>query len=120
MTKIAYNACHGGVHLSDKAFEALLDRKGIEWEHGTIKYGEYEYWKKGQMDDDAAFLCLYDFINDRRDPDLIAVIETLGSEADGRGSFLKIRDLPAGTKYYIREHDGSETIVTEDPRTEVA
>ena len=32
MTKIAYNGCYGGFELSNLAFQALLDRKGIAWE----------------------------------------------------------------------------------------
>ncbi len=119
MTKIAYNDCFGGFGLSDQAFEALLDRKGIEWEKGKTTF-DFDYWRAGKVDEDDAYLSPYSFCRDRRDPDLIAVIEGLGREANGRYAYLRIRDLPAGTRYYIHEYDGLETIITADQRTEVA
>ena len=115
MTKIAYNNCFGGFGLSDRAFEALLDLKGIKWEKAKDCY-----WKMGRVDEDDAFLSPYSFCNDRRDPDLITVIEELGATANGSCANLQICDLPVGTHYYIHEYDGSETIITEDQRTEVA
>ncbi len=122
MTKIAYNDCFGGFGLSDQAFEALLDRKGIEWEktEGRYWWFGFDYWRGGKVDEDDAHLSPYSFYHDRRDPDLIAVIEEFGLEANGHCAYLRICDLPAGTRYYIDEYDGLETIVTEDKRTEVA
>ncbi len=119
MTKIAHNDCFGGFELSDQAFEALLERKGIEWVKAETPFG-FDYWRDGKVDEDDAHLSRESFYDDRRDPDLIAVIEGLGREANGRCAYLRICALPVGTHYYIPEHDGLETIVTEDKRTEVA
>ncbi len=119
MTKIAYNDCFGGFGLSDQAFEALLDRKGIEWVKAEGCFG-FDYWRGGKVDEDDAYLSRESFYHDRRDPDLIAVIEEFGREANGRFAYLRICALPVGTHYYIPEHDGLEAIITEDPRTEVA
>ncbi len=105
--------------LSDQAFEALLDRKGIEWEKAEALYG-FKYRRAGKVDEDDAYLSPYSFYHDRRDPDLIAVIEEFGLEANGHCAYLRICDLPVGTRYYIHEYDGLETIITEDQRTEVA
>ncbi len=119
MTKIAYNRCFGGFDLSNQAFEALLDRKGIKWEKVKSTFS-FDYWKTGKVDKDDAYLSSYSFYFDRRDPDLIAVIEMFGAEANGSHADLQICDLPTGTHYYIHEYDGSETIITKDQRTEVA
>ncbi len=119
MTKIAYNACFGGFGLSDQAFEALLDRKEIEWVKVKTTF-DFGYWRAGKVDEDNAYLSPYSFYRDRRDPDLIAVIEEFGREANGRCAYLRICALPVGTRYYIPEYDGLETIITEDQRTEVA
>ena len=119
MTKIAYNARFGGFGLSNRGFEALLRMKGIEWEAAGISH-EMEYWLKGRVNEDGALLCLHDFYDNRTDPDLIAVIEDLGPRANGYHADLKIVDLPVGTKYYIHEYDGAESIVTSDQRTETA
>ena len=47
---------------------------------------------------------------ERTDEDLIAVIEELGSDADGRFGDLKIVDIPDGVDWEIDEYDGVETI----------
>ncbi len=49
-------------------------------------------------------------MNDRSDPDLIAVIEMLGDEANGKHAELKIVEIPDGTDYEISEYDGNEHI----------
>ena len=45
---------------------------------------------------------------------LAQVVEELGDAASGRFAKLKIRELPAGTKYRIDEYDGNESVVTMD------
>ena len=49
---------------------------------------------------------------DRHDPDLISVVEELGTEkASGRYSKLKITDI-GEPPYHIDEYDGYETVIT--------
>ena len=113
MTKIAYNNCYGGFGLSDEAFEALLDRKGIAWEKSVGQFGGLNYQRVGVTGDDC-YLSHYDFYEDRSDPDLIAVIEELGDKANGMCAKLVIEDVPKGTSYRIDEYDGNETLMTRD------
>lgn len=53
--------------------------------------------------------------NFRKDPRLIEYIEKFGPQAaSGIFSHLKVVEIPKGTKYYISEYDGCESVVTED------
>ena len=114
MTKIAYNKCFGGFGLSEAAIEAILDRKGIEWEKNKGRFGLTAYWRKGHVGEADAFLSEYHFDERRTDPDLITMIEELGAAANGDFADLAIRDLPPGTKYRINEYDGAESVITLD------
>lgn len=115
MTKVAYNACFGGFGLSESAFEALLDRKGIAWEKtqtdSSIMGAKYQ--KKGVTGDDG-YLSAYDYCEDRTDADLITVIEELGDKASGMCAKLRIEELPEGVQYRIDEYDGNESVMTRD------
>lgn len=53
-------------------------------------------------------ICFRDI--ERRDPLLIRVVEKLGKKADGRGSKLKIVNIPDGVDYEISDYDGVEHI----------
>lgn len=91
MTKIVYNACYGGFSLSVEAKNLYLKRKGV-----SVDY-------------------ISEWDIDRADPDLVTVVEELGSEnASGFCAELKIVDLIPGTLYRITEYDGSETVETKD------
>ena len=86
--KVAYNTCYGGFSLSKKA--------------------ELLYRSLKRMSDEDAFFA--DEL-DRHDPVLIAVIEKLGSEADGFLAKLAIRTINS-SKYRIAEYDGIERVIT--------
>lgn len=104
--KIAINTCFGGFNLSDKAFEKLLEIKGIEYiKINDDGIGYTEYVKK---DDPDYYLSEYEF--SRSDEDLIRVIEELGEEANGNFSELKIVEIPDGIKFTIEDYDGIEHI----------
>ena len=85
--KIAINTCFGGFGLSEKATELYKKSKGI---------------------DSFSYLSNYDI--DRDDPDLIAIIEKLGKEANDEFAELSIVEIPAGVKWIIEEYDGLEHI----------
>ena len=89
--KVAYNGCFGGFTLSDKACEKLTELKGRP-------------------------VAAYDFNNDddRKDLDLISVIEELGDEASGSCANLCIAEIPDGAEYEITYYDGNESV--EPPR----
>lgn len=51
--------------------------------------------------------------------DIVMEIESYCDNKDGEGYYggagdLKIKWMPVGTKFYIDEYDGSESVVTED------
>lgn len=93
MTKIVYNNCYGGFSLSEAAM-ARLKELGAGLTERTL---------------------------DRTNPLLVRVVEELGEAANGRAAELQIAKLPPGTKYFIDEYDGAETVVTaEDIQWKIA
>lgn len=48
--------------------------------------------------------------DNRTDPDLIRVIETLGDKANGKYSKIEIVEIPDGVQWEINEYDGLEHI----------
>jgi len=108
--KIAINRQHGGFSLSDEAFEALLKRKGIEFESIDSAFGCSNYYAKGHANDDEYFISQYEYYEPRNDPDLIAVIEEFGDKAHGWAASLKIVEIPYGVAWQIEEYDGLEHI----------
>jgi hypothetical protein len=108
--KIAINVDFGGFGLSDKAFEALLKRKGIEFEIAESEFGCSNYYAKGHAGDDEYFISQYEYYEPRNDPDLIAVIEEFGDDAHGWAAVLKIVEIPDDVEWQIEEYDGREHI----------
>lgn len=108
--KIAINKQHGGFGLSDKAFEKLLQLRGIEFEIVEGKYGHTNYYAKGHAGDDDYFISQYEHYEPRNDSNLISVIEEFGDEANGFAAFLKIVEIPNDVMWQIEEYDGLEWI----------
>ena len=118
--KIVYNDCYGGYSLSYKAIDWLSEhgsesiknfiaQKRIEAKEkedfsSASQERIYNVTKFYVMDAVSSFL-------KRHDPDLVAVVETLGKEASGTFSELAIAEIDED-KYFIDEYDGMETIVT--------
>ena len=46
----------------------------------------------------------------RNDPDLVAVVESLGAEANGKFASLEVVEIPDGIDWRIEEYDGSESV----------
>ncbi len=111
MIKIAINKCYGGFGLPEEAFEALLIRKGVKYdqEDGNFYHAHKEHTDENIIDQ-------WNFIYDRSDPDLIAVIEELRQKAPERYSEIGIVEIPDDVKWHIEEYDGLEH-VAEDHRT---
>lgn len=91
MTKIVYNGCFGGFGLSEAAWERYQELGGTAASAYDLDHG-----------------------GNRADPVLVQVVEELGDRANTRFSDLRIRDVPAGTKYRIDEYDGNESVMTVD------
>lgn len=108
--KIVFNTCHGGFGLSDKAFGMLLNKKEIEWEKLDGDLWITHYYIKGHSYEDDFYIDQHDFYDNRTDPDLIEIIETLGDEANNSFSDLKVIEIPDDIKYTIEEYDGKEWI----------
>ena len=82
--KIVINQCYGGFSLSELACKML-----------NCSVYDYNYYNK------------------RNSPELIDVLETLGSLANSSMSNLSIVEIPDGIKWAIKEYDGSEWVCSE-------
>lgn len=101
--KLVINRCHGGFGLSFEACKLIAERKG--WTLATDDYDQ-EYFIPELGKDQR--LDPHDL--ERTDPDLIAVVEELGSEADGHYAELKVVNIPDDISWYIHEYDGMEKV----------
>ena len=84
LNKVVYNACYGGFGLSEKARNLLNELKGEE---------------------------VYYYDLPRHDKDLVAVVEELGSEANGMFACIRIATINSD-RYRISEYDGWEQVIT--------
>lgn len=82
--KVVYNSCYGGFGLSEKAQKLLNELKGEEVDYYDLS---------------------------RHDKDLVAVVEELGSEANGMFACIKIATINSD-RYRISEYDGWEQVIT--------
>lgn len=90
--KIVINKTHGGFSLSEQALCALSQRKGCKLE---LRDGfAYEQGK--------ALL--------RHDPDLVAVVESLGTQASGPHARLKVVEIPDNVLWFVQDYDGIERV----------
>ena len=110
--KVIINNCHGGFGLSEQAIEKLLERKGIAFDkvEREQKFLGASYYKAGQPHTNDNYISEYDLFEDRADEDLIAVVEELGTAADGRFSELKVIEIPDDVEWYVEEYDGLEWV----------
>lgn len=86
MTKIVINRDYGGFGLSKEAFERYCDQTG-------------------QKPDE-----FYDHDIARDDPNLIAIVESMGDRANGLCAQLKVVEIPNDVQWQIQEYDGVEWI----------
>jgi hypothetical protein len=118
--KVVINRCFGGFGISNQAFEKLLDRKGIAFDRVEPEEGRSfigaSYYNAGYAGIDEHYLSDYDMTQDRADPDLIAVIEQMGKEANSWAADIAIVEIPDDVKWHIHEYDGLEH-VAENHRT---
>jgi hypothetical protein len=131
--KVVISTCNGGFSISPKAIEKLAERKGKKcyFFNSNYKDGEFKYtfingyptglfWTASSTDNLEEFdFGKHDLSSrpeDRADPDLVAVVEELGEEANGKFAELKVVKIPSDVKWHIQEYDGAEW-VAEDHRT---
>ena len=139
MTKIVINSCYGGFSISEQAVLAYAARKGLtvykdgeRWaasywtippeDPGRISFAKSQLnWRAISLAERARANEFYSTHTistrpeDRTDPDLIAVIEELGTKAaSGANAELEIIEIPPGTLYRITEYDGYESLETQE------
>tara|TARA_R110000822_G_scaffold110654_4_gene240930 strand:- start:8566 stop:8988 length:423 start_codon:yes stop_codon:yes gene_type:complete len=133
--KVAYNGCYGGFSLSPLGLDLFASKKGITltW-YTRTRICEGPYTRLDEVPSSNG-LCFYPFTKNlgpitsvipddelyyypsfyesesRKDPDLIEVIEELGSKANGSSSKLTIKEIPEGVDFEITEYDGYEDVV---------
>jgi hypothetical protein len=138
--KIVLNGCYGGFGLSYEAMYLYLMAKG-KGAYFYVDVSSYNGYTKEQkyvlthlddlltMDTSRYVYCstkdqgkiidhfpddIFNFRDiNRDDPDLIDVIEVMGSDAaSGRFASLEIHELPIGIMYKIDSYDGLESLIT--------
>lgn len=134
--KVAINRCAGGFNLSNKAIEAIMIRKGINFYryNRTINSqlgAHYEYVRFILEEDrhsyEETLVYTTSFLGDRlgnipddirwdweslsrTDEDLIAVIEEFGEKASGLMAALTVVEIPDNIRWEIYDEDGVESI----------
>lgn len=131
--KIVINRCYGGFGLSDKACEMIMKRKGLscfrykltklEYKDGVNEYTRCESFNNNDLFTHYQTIDLGEKVDElpnetywwhgkikRTDPDLIAVVEELGDEANGLYAELKIVEIPDNIDWELDNYDGIETI----------
>lgn len=93
--KVVINTCFGGFSISKRAAEFMAARGNAIAKAELAEDGEFY----GENDD-----------YDRTDPDLVAAVEALGSEAGGSCAELSVVEIPDGIEWEIDDYDGNEFI----------
>lgn len=102
--KVVINNDYGGFGLSDLAMQLYLTRKELPYH--MVKKSFYTSFHKPEDEEAVYYEC--DF--DRNDPVLVAVVEELGVEANGKYASLKVVDVPDDVEWDIGEYDGREWV----------
>jgi hypothetical protein len=107
--KVVINTCFGGFGLSHEAIMLYseLAKLNLMPVRQDSSWTPYTYYIDGVQDGDH-FWSEYSLKRD--DPDLVAVVETLGKAADDQCAELKVVEIPDGIDWYIDEYDGREHV----------
>lgn len=96
MQKIVINKCYGGFGLSKVAIERYCKIVGVDpgsWDSKWDYYTNFDW----------------DSIS-RDDANLVALVEELGTAANGAHAKLSVVDIPDDVEWLICEHEGVEHI----------
>ena len=104
--KIVINSEYGGFGLSDDAIREYFRNKNWTVVEEKDERG-YTHFYKDAISDDNYF---HEHSVERNDPDLVAVVEKLGKDADAQFSRLKIVEIPDDVDWYVEEYDGLEWV----------
>lgn len=121
--KVVINGCFGGFGLSEKAYEALIERgvlcvgynSELDSDRDKTAPVIYDNTLATPGDHDMSFMGRYweGYYRDydhRCDADLVAVVDALGDDASGPMAELYIVEIPDDVKWEIDDYDGVETI----------
>lgn len=102
MTKVVYNACHGGFGLSNEALDRMVElgypmELNPDWNPNSDSIINFKYKT-------------YVRSISRHDPILVQVVEELEERANGSYSNLRIEEVNG--PYRIDEYDGLESVET--------
>lgn len=126
--KVAINKCYGGFSLSPLAVQEIAKAKGqpcyffdyslLRREYTPISLEEANnvlVWHAFTVPNPQDYK-LHEHVmidsrpDNRADPILIHVVETLGDKANGSHANIKIVEIPDGIQWEIGEYDGIEHI----------
>ena len=142
MAKIVINTCYGGFGLSPKAiafifkqrnpdiklwyYKKTFDNRSLRYTYNIVEDAESASYVSlkylGDTIEDVGvnqikindnFVFSHQINLQRHDPLLVKTVETLGEEADGAFSELKVVDVDTD-RYIIKDYDGLERVVTPD------
>jgi hypothetical protein len=77
---------------------------------GTVDWAAMTDDEKTQYNKKYDAVCISKYDIDRADPDLVAVVEELGNQANGSYAKLKVVEIPDGIEWELDEYDGIENI----------
>lgn len=113
MNKVVYNSDYG---------EFLLSLKAVEWLEQNCEDNKLREFIKSMCRDKCnsrlkdEYICCYvsDWFEDmRHHKDLVAVVEALGDDANGRNAKLAIANIYCN-KYRIDQYDVAERVITQE------
>lgn len=107
--KVVINRCYGGFGLSKEAKLAILERKGLAGRAVLTDWSLIEKQVEGFKD--GEWIDFDSFKFPRHDSDLVAVVETMGSESYDGFADLRVINVPDGIEYIIFDNEGMETVV---------
>ena len=105
--KVVINSDFGGFGLSDEAMRMYSDLAGLNLVGQKSSFGHTIFYKNGIFEDEEA---LWEGDIPRDDENLVKVVETLGSAANGNYSSLKVVEIPNDVNWFIQEFDGNEHV----------
>lgn len=121
MNKVVYNSDYGGFLLSMKAVEWLEQNCKDNKLRDFIKSLRISYYEQlpivgkeshSSLKDESICYNVSEWFEDKRHhKDLVAVVEALGNDANGRHAKLAIANIYCN-QYRIDQYDGSESVIT--------
>ncbi len=112
MKKIVINSCYGGFGLSQEALRELQKRLPPDSEMVVVARKDPDN-PEAQIDAAEQYRYFVEHgpvLSTRSNPQLVEVVEELGSRANGLCANLKIVEIPDDVDCVIKEYDGDEWV----------